>query len=126
MSIKRILVIDDEEVIQEVIQGCLEDIGEWKVITASSGQEGLLVAESKLPDGILLDVSMPEMDGIKTLQKLQQNPVTQGIPVVLLTAKVQAADQARFSQLAIAGVILKPFDPLILVDLVAAAFHWDV
>ncbi|MEA5552467.1 response regulator [Anabaena cylindrica UHCC 0172] len=126
MSIKCILVIDDEEVIQEVIQGCLEDIGEWEVITAGSGREGLLVAESQLPDGILLDVSMPEMDGLETLQKLQLHPVTQSIPIVLLTAKVQPADQARFSQLAVAGVIPKPFDPLILVDLVANAFHWDI
>jgi CheY-like chemotaxis protein len=125
MSIKCVLVIDDEEVIQEVIQGCLEDIGEWKVITAGSGREGLLVAEAKLPDGILLDVSMPEMDGLETLQQLQLRPATQSIPVVLLTAKVQPADQVRFSQLAVAGVILKPFDPLTLSDLVAAAFHWE-
>jgi CheY-like chemotaxis protein len=126
MPIQRILVIDDQEAIQEVIQACLEEFGDWEVIKAGSGQEGLLIAKSQLPDGILLDVSMPEMDGFETFQKLQQNPVTQPIPVVLLTAKVQPADREQFSQLGVAGIILKPFDPLTLVELVAKAFQWKL
>ncbi|MBW4563068.1 MAG: response regulator [Mojavia pulchra JT2-VF2] len=126
MPIKRILVIDDEEVIQEVIQECLEELGAWQVFTAGSGREGLLIAESKLPDGILLDISMPDMDGFETLQHLQQNSATQGIPVALLTAKVQPTDRERFSRLGVAGVIVKPFDPLILVDRVAEAFQWEL
>ncbi|QLE57372.1 response regulator [Nostoc sp. TCL26-01] len=126
MPRQRVLVIDDEEAIQEVIQACLEELGDWEVFTAGSGKEGLIIAESQLPDGILLDVSMPEMNGFETLQKLQENLVTQEIPVVLLTAKVQPADLQRFSQLEIAGVIQKPFEPLKLLDLVAQAFQWEL
>ena len=70
MLTKRILVIDDEELIQEVIQGSLEDVGGWEVLLARSGREGLLIAASQRLDAILLDVSMPEMDGVETLQKL--------------------------------------------------------
>jgi CheY-like chemotaxis protein len=126
MLAKRVLVIDDEEPIQEVIQGCLEELGGWEVLAAESGVRGIELARSQQPDGILLDVSMPGMDGFEVLQRLQADPRTQAIPIVLLTARVQPEDRARFTALTIAGVILKPFDPMELVDLVAAAFGWEV
>jgi CheY-like chemotaxis protein len=124
MTTKRVLVIDDEELVREVIQACLEDIGEWEVLLASSGFEGLKVAASENPDAILLDVSMPKMDGIETLKKLQDNVTTQIIPVIFLTAKVQSADKARFSELGIAGMIAKPFEPMILIEQINAILGW--
>jgi len=126
MPAKRILVIDDEAVILEVIQGCLEELGDMKVLMAASGIEGLQIAQTDLPDGILLDVSMPGMDGFTVLRQLQENAVTQGIPVVLLTARVQPEDRAAFAQTGVAGVILKPFDPIALVDQVAEIFGWTL
>lgn len=126
MTAKRILVIDDEERIQEVIQTCLEILKGWEVFTASSGSEGLLKAQTQQPDAILLDVSMPEMDGLATFQKLQENSATQSIPVLLLTAKVQPADQAGFAQLGVAGVIAKPFDPLTLAVQVMTTLGWSL
>ncbi|MBD2571095.1 response regulator [Anabaena lutea] len=126
MSTKRVLVIDDEEAIQAVIQGCLEDIAGWKVLLASSGKEGLHLAEVEKPDGILLDVSMPQMSGIEALKKLQVNPLTQNIPVAFLTAKVQSEDKKRFSQLGVVGLLTKPFNPMNLVNLVADLFGWEI
>ncbi|MBD2033731.1 response regulator [Phormidium sp. FACHB-592] len=126
MSAKRILVIDDEAVILEVIQGCLEELGDMEVLMAASGIEGLQIAQTALPDGILLDVSMPGMDGFTVLRQLQENTVTQKIPVVLLTARVQPEDRAAFAQTGVAGVILKPFDPIALVDQVTDVFGWTV
>jgi CheY-like chemotaxis protein len=111
---KRILIIDDEEDIRETTQICLEIAGDWEVLTASSGKEGLLKAASELPDVILLDVMMPDMDGLTTLSNLQKNPETQNIPVIFLTAKAQAAEQRQFTQLKVAGVIPKPYDPFTL------------
>ncbi|BAZ71186.1 two-component response regulator (plasmid) [Fischerella sp. NIES-4106] len=93
---KRILIIDDEPDIRETTQMCLEIAGEWEVLTAVSGKEGLVKATTEKPDVILLDVMMPDMDGLTTLQNLQKNPKTQNIPVVLLTAKAQAAEQRQF------------------------------
>jgi CheY-like chemotaxis protein len=122
MPIKRILVIDDEAVILEVIQGCLEELGGMEVLTAESGVEGLRLAEAELPDGVLLDVSMPGMDGLEVLRQLQENAITRAIPVVLLTARVQPEDRAKFAQTGAEGVILKPFDPIALADQVAEAF----
>lgn len=126
MSTKRILAIDDEELIQEVIQGSLEDVGGWEVLLAGSGQEGLIIAASQPVDAILLDVSMPDMDGVETLQKLRSQPHTQAIPVIFLTAKVQPADKARFSQLGVTGTIAKPFDPMTLTAEVAEIMGWQL
>lgn len=126
MSAKRILVIDDEERIQEVVQTCLEILAGWEVFTAGNGTQGLHKAQTQQPDAILLDVSLPEMDGLTIFQKLQENPPTQSIPVVLLTAKVQPADRERFAQLGISGVITKPFDPMQLASQVASAVGWNL
>lgn len=124
MSTKRVLVIDDEADIRAIIQGCLEEIAEWEVLTASSGAEGVQLAIAAQPDGILMDVSMPGLGGLEAFQALQANPQTQTIPVALLTAKVLPEDQEHFSRLGIAGVIVKPFDPMSLVEQVASVFTW--
>ncbi|MBD1919950.1 response regulator [Microcoleus sp. FACHB-831] len=123
MTAKRILVIDDEEDIREVAQLSLEMVGNWEVLTAGSGREGLAVAAAELPDAILLDVMMPDLDGPSTFEKLQENPRTRNIPVILLTAKMQAADRRRFERLGINGVIAKPFDPMTLAEQVAEALQ---
>ncbi len=119
MRARHILIVDDEEDIQEVARLALEVVGGWKVSTASSGSEGLTLAEVEQPDAILLDVMMPDMDGITTFKKLQANPATKQIPVILLTAKVQSADQRQFAQLGVTAVIAKPFQTMNLADQVA-------
>ncbi len=118
---KRILIIDDEEDIRETTQICLEIAEEWEVLTASSGREGLVKAEQQHPDVILLDVMMPDMDGLTTLKNLQKKTQTQNIPVILLTAKAQAFEQRQFTQLKIAAVITKPYDPFTLSEQILAA-----
>jgi len=125
MSTKRILVIDDEDDIREVAKLSLEMLGGWEVLLARSGAEGLATAEAETPDTILLDVMMPEMDGPSTFLKLQENPATQKIPVIFMTAKMQAADQRRFKNLGVTSVITKPFDPVQLASQVSAALGWD-
>lgn len=122
---KQMLVIDDEDDIREVAQLCLEMFGGWQVLTASSGSEGLVLAEVEQPDAILLDVMMPDRDGIATFRELQANPSTQHIPVILLTAKVQSADRHQFAGLGVTALITKPFDPLTLAEQVAAALGWS-
>lgn len=122
--LRKILVIDDEESILEVVKCCLEDLAGWEVQTANSGKEGVLLAKKQAFDAVLLDVSMPEMDGIETCEKLQENE-TYYLPIVLLTAKVQPNDRDRFSRLKIAGTLAKPFNPMTLVQQVANVLHWD-
>ncbi|MBT9331365.1 response regulator [Paracidobacterium acidisoli] len=120
----RILIIDDEEDIRQVAAMSLETVAGWDVMMATSGANGIARAAVERPDAILLDVMMPGMDGPTTFQELQKNPETAGIPVVLLTAKVQAADKKRFSDLGVAGVLFKPFDPMTLAGQIAEAVGW--
>ncbi len=123
---KRILVVDNEEYIQEVAKVCLETVAGWEVLLAGSGKDCLTQAEAEQPDAILLDVMMPDMDGITTFQRLQENSATQAIPVILLTAKMQSSDRRRYSQLGTVAAIAKPFEPLKLAGQIAAALGWSL
>ena len=124
MPIKKILIIDDEDDIREIAQMSLEDIGNWTVVAASSGPEGLLKAVAEAPDAILLNVMMPGMDGPTTVLKLRENSITESIPVILLTAKVQAMDKQKFAALGVAAILAKPFDPVLLPGEIAKALGW--
>ena len=121
----RILIIDDEDDIREVAALSLEATAGWEVITASSGREGIETAAREKPEAILMDVMMPEMDGPTTFKQMQANSATAGIPVVLLTAKVQGVDQRRFAGLGVAAVLFKPFDPLTLAAQISEALGWQ-
>jgi CheY-like chemotaxis protein len=125
MTQKRILLIDDEVNLVLVIQVCLQKLGGWTVIVAESGAEGLREAQAQQPDAILLDVMMPDLDGLAVLERLRANPSTQNIPVILLTAKMQAAHQNEYAQLDIAGVLAKPFNPIELASQVATLLGWQ-
>ena len=121
---RRLLIIDDEDDIREVAALSLEATANWTILTASSGKEGLATAIAEMPDAILMDVMMPEMDGPSTFKMMQQIPAIAGIPVVLLTAKVQGVDQRRFAGIGVAGVLFKPFDPLTLASQICEVLGW--
>ena len=116
---KSILIIDDEEDVKEIAQMGLEMAADWQVTTASSGQEGLSLAESHQPEVILLDLMMPGWDGKETLKQLKANPHTAHIPVILMTAKTQSAIASELIELNLAGIITKPFRPLQLPEQIA-------
>jgi CheY-like chemotaxis protein len=125
MTTKKILVIDDEDGIREIIQICLEAAAGWDVLTAGSGIEGLEAAQSEQPDAILLDVMMPDMDGPTTFRKLQANETTQHIPTILLTAKAKISEQQQFIDLGVTGVITKPFKAQDLVEQIRNILNWQ-
>ena len=124
MNTKLVLFIDDEEDIKTLARFCLELNTDWDMMSASSGLEGIAIAESKQPDAILLDAMMPDLDGLKTIAKLKANPKTEGIPVIFLTAKVQASDRRRFYAAGATGVINKPFDSLTLASQISGFLGW--
>ncbi|UZQ53753.1 response regulator [Trichothermofontia sichuanensis B231] len=124
-SNKHILIIDDEDDIREVAQVSLELMAGWQISTAASSAEGITQAKAQQPDAILLDVMLPDIDGPTTFRMLQNDPETRHIPVILLTAKVQATDQRQFADLGVAAVIAKPFDPVLLADQVARYLGWE-
>ena len=124
---RRILIIDDEDDIREVAALSLEAIAGWEILTASSGAAGIAIASAAhtKPDAILMDVMMPEVDGPTTFGLMQKNPAVAGIPVLLLTAKVQGIDQRRFANLGVTAVLFKPFDPLTLAQQISDALGWQ-
>ncbi len=126
MKNKCILLIDDEETIQEVVQMGIEIEAGWQVEIASSGEEGITLAQIQQPDAILLDVMMPNLDGISTLSQLKANEKTQSIPVIFLTAKTQAADKKKFQSLGIVDVITKPFNSMTLASRIAKILEWEL
>jgi CheY-like chemotaxis protein len=121
---RRILIIDDEDDIRQVAALSLQTVAGWEVVTASSGADGIRSAQVEKPDAILLDVMMPGMDGPTTFLEIKRNPEIAGIPVILLTAKVQGADQKRFANLGVSAILFKPFDPLTLAQQMSDALGW--
>ena len=124
MTTKLVLLVDNEANVREVVQACLQDLGGWEVQSVASAQEGLDRAVAVQPDAIVLDISMPGIDGFAFLQQLRANPVTQLIPVVLLTAKARWFSPQQLQPFGVAGAIAKPFNPVSLTNEIAKAIGW--
>jgi DNA-binding response OmpR family regulator len=105
----RVLVVDDESDIVSTVQYRLE-FCEFEVITAANGKEGLEKAANEKPDLILLDISMPVMNGHEMLERLKNSPELKDIPVIMFTAYSDAKDVAKAVELGVADYVTKPFD----------------
>ncbi|MBI2809449.1 MAG: response regulator [Candidatus Melainabacteria bacterium] len=113
---QRVLIVDDDDNIRELAQMGLEGMTDWKVDLTSSGAQALQKASAEKPDVIILDQTMPNMDGLQTFQHLKEDPVLCKIPVIMMTGKAKPVEIERFLELGFAGVIPKPFDPITLCD----------
>jgi CheY-like chemotaxis protein len=103
----RILAIDDSRMVHMVVTKTLRPL-DVEVLTAINGQEGLEMAEKDQPDLILLDATMPVMDGMEALAALKANPATRNIPVIMFGAD-SAKESERAQQLGALEFIAKPF-----------------
>lgn len=126
MTVPTILVVDDDDSIREITQLSLEMVAGWQVVAADGGAMALDLAHEHQPDAVLLDVMMPDVDGITTFRKLRSTESTKHIPVILLTAKMQVGEHQLWDELDVAGVIAKPFDPMTLAAQVAGLLAWDL
>jgi DNA-binding response OmpR family regulator len=113
----RVLVIDDEAPSRLLCRVYLEAEG-MQVLEASDGPTGLEEARSERPDVILLDVMMPALDGWRVAERLVDDPSTQDIPIIFLTARAEFRDRARGLDLGGVDYVTKPFNPLELAALV--------
>lgn len=123
MAQKRLLIIDDDADIRSLLSVILRTTEGWAVTSAASGAAGIALATEDRPDAILLDVMMPGMDGIQTLENLNAG-ATAGIPVIFVTAKSHE-EFARLRRLGVQGVIGKPFDPATLGRQIRGLLGWD-
>ncbi|WP_193614355.1 response regulator [Nocardioides lijunqiniae] len=124
MTMPTVLVVDDDEMIRQLTEMSLESVNGWTVLTASGGGEAIELARRHHPDAMLLDMMMPDMDGLTTFQHLQDDETTRDIPVILFTAKSTVGQQQPWDGYAISGVIAKPFDPMSLGDQIAEKLRW--
>lgn len=114
-ALSKILYVEDDLDIQAVAQIALEVVGGFSLKTCSSGAEAIAAIEQGfVPDLLLLDVMMPNMDGPTTLAELRKRAATATTPVIFMTAKVQSSEQDYYFTLGAIGVIAKPFDPMAL------------
>ncbi|HBB79393.1 hypothetical protein BBI09_12105 [Stutzerimonas xanthomarina] len=111
-ALKRILHIEDVPSIQIVTRIALERIGGFEVLSCASAQAALAEVRAFAPDLILLDVMLPQMDGIELLRQLAGLVDLQQTPVVLLTGHLERERLAELQQMGVRDVLQKPFDPL--------------
>jgi DNA-binding response OmpR family regulator len=106
----KILVVDDETGILDIVSTNLEAAG-YEVLTSADGAGGLELATRESPDLIILDIMMPKMDGWEVLRRLEKDPATAGLPVIMLTAKVDDIDVLEGLKRGAVEYITKPFFP---------------
>jgi two-component system OmpR family response regulator len=114
--LKSIILVEDEPDIQILIKIALETVGKFNTQIFSSGKELIKRIDSLSADLILLDVMMPDMDGMTVLLNLRKNPHSSKIPVIFITASVSNKDIAKYKKTGALDVIAKPFDPMTLAD----------
>ena len=105
-----VLVADDDPDILTLVGFRLERAG-YEVLPARDGEEALALALERRPDLAIIDVMMPKLDGYEVTQRLRKDPATSGMPVILLTARVQEADITRGFEAGADDYIKKPFSP---------------
>ena len=120
MTARRLLLIDDAEDMRELAKLFLELDGEFEVETANDAESGLAAARARRPDGILMDVMMPGIDGIAALGMIRADSALRDLPVILLSGTVRGPGAERLQGLDVRGVIAKPFDAAALAAQVSA------
>ena len=113
----QLLLVDDEPGLREAVQAYLEDSG-FAVAVASNARDGLELARQKLPDLVITDIMMPQVDGYQFLKLLREEPQFKSLPVVFLTARGMTSDRILGYNAGCDAYLSKPFDPDELVAIV--------
>jgi two-component system, OmpR family, phosphate regulon response regulator PhoB len=116
---KTILLADDDAYLRLLVSTTLAD-PDYRILEATDGHQALTIARGEHPDLLVLDWMMPGLSGIAVALALRQDPATAHIPIIMLTAKSQAGDQAHGQALDLQGYLIKPFSPLELLEKVQA------
>ena len=107
---KQLLLVDDEPGIRESVQAYLDDNELWTVTTASNAEEAWQKIESQVPDLVISDIMMPEVNGYEFLAKIREDPRYRSIPVVFLTARGMTSDRIQGYEAGCDAYLSKPFE----------------
>lgn len=116
----KILVVEDDEAIRDVIRFALESNGYGDVIAAGDGESGLQLARREQPSLVLLDLMLPQLDGLSVCRELKRDKTTRNIPVIMLTAKSEESDIVRGLETGANDYVTKPFSNKVLVARIRA------
>src|SRR5215468_11004653 len=119
MSKAKVLVIEDDRSLAEVLSYNLKGAG-YEVLVATDGQDGLLKAETKSPDLVVLDLMLPVVDGLDVCRRLRAQPATREIPIIMLTAKAEESDEIVGFSLGADDYVTKPFSVKVLLERIKA------
>jgi phosphate regulon transcriptional regulator PhoB len=119
---QRVLIVEDEQDIRDLLVFHLEREG-YHVTQCRSGAEALRLARAGPPDLVLLDLMLPEMDGLEVCRRLRQDPASQGLPIVMLTARRDEVDRVLGLELGADDYVVKPFSPRELVARIRAVLR---
>ena len=111
----KILTVDDSKTVRMIVRKVFKPY-DCEILEAGDGAEGLTVAAGSPPDLILLDVTMPVMDGVEMLTKLKADPRLKGIPVLMLTAEGGRDHVLKIAKIGIRDYIIKPFKDEVLIE----------
>lgn len=114
---KRILTIDDSKTMRDMLMLTLSNSG-FDVVQAVDGQDGLDVLEKESVDVVITDINMPKMDGYGVIQNLRKNPIYDAMPILVLTTESDREKKERARALGATGFIVKPFNPVSLVEVI--------
>jgi len=118
-----ILICDDEAVLRELVRASLAE-RPHEVLEAASGDEALELARTRRPDLIVIDMMMPGRSGLDVVREARADPILATTPVILLTARAQAADRAAAAAAGVDCFVAKPFSPKTLLEAVDRLLPW--
>lgn len=112
--LEKVMLVEDDQDIQFIAKMILQKLGGYQVAVCSSGKQALQEIPVFQPQLVLLDMMMPEMDGLTVLRHMRENPEFAALPVVFMTAKAQTHEIEDYKRQGVLGVITKPFEPSLL------------
>ncbi len=122
-KLKKILYVEDDEDIAQIVLMTLEEFGGFETKHCISGADALQELPKFLPQLVLMDMMMPVMDGLELFNRMKKIDKIKDIPVIFVTAKMQAKEQQSYLDAGAIGVIVKPFDPEKLCDTINAIWQ---
>lgn len=107
---KRILVVEDQEDNRRIVRDLLTSAG-YEMIEATTGEDGVALAESERPDLILMDIQLPGLDGYEATRRIKANPALRAIPIIAVTSYALSGDDVKALQVGCDDYVTKPFSP---------------
>ncbi|MCK4814617.1 response regulator [bacterium] len=120
---KKILMVEDEEDILELLSEIFGDLGDYKILCARSGEEALRIARMDNPDIILLDIHLPKLNGYEVCKSIKSDSAMTHIKILMLSGMAQNSDVQKAQEVGVDGYITKPFSSMELVEKIEGLFR---